>query len=216
MAIFAVFAGGINVYDRVRGYSDAKKDILLSLEGLERDLRNTCNISELEFRGENTRVTFPALIKAGFAGTEEAFAPGSVSYYVDDHYLVSEEKDYSAATQEESGKGIVTQIVPADSVKFSYYYYEPKTETYIWADTWVKEADEDKKGTDASKLGTAAEEITRRKEVKVYTPIGVKIEIGYEDNGRTDILTRTVYFPLAVSLRIAEAVAKKEKKAKST
>lgn len=215
MAVFAVFSAGVNVYERVSGYSDIRRDVLLSLEKIEKDLRNACNVSSLEFRGEASKMTFPALVSAGLAEDKKEFSPGSVSYYVDDdHSLVSEARDYPGSTAKEPREGVVTQLVRATSVGFSYYYYDPKLEAYAWGDTWVKEADEDKKGTDAAKLGTAAGELTKKKKIKVNTPLGVKIKIEYEDRGRPFVLTRTVFFPLAVSLRIAETVNNKEEKAR--
>jgi len=198
MAIISVFAAGLNVYSRLCGYSDIRADILLSLGKAEKCLRSACNISKIEFKGEPDRITFPAP-----AGS----APGSVLYYVDGGYLVSEEKDYSGATAAESGKGRLTKLAAADSVKFIYYDYDPKTKAYAWSEAWAKEP-EDKLGTAASELDTAAA-MKKKKKMRVNTPLGVRIEIRYRDRGESLALNRTVFFPLAVALHLAEKESEK-------
>ena len=203
LAILSVFAGGINVYGRLRSYSNVRKDILLSLERVEKDLRSACNISEIKFNGESSRITFPALVNANPSSGIREPSPGSISYYVDayEHYLVSEAMDYSAATAKEPGKGAVTQLVSADKVKFSYYYYDPESEAYMWGDKWTNISPEEKTGVAASS------------KIKANTPLGVKIEMQYADRGKSFTLYRTVFFPLAVSLRLAAVESEKAEKA---
>lgn len=215
VAIAATFAGGLNVYNRVLNYNDIRPDVLLALERIESDLKNACNISEIEFKGEGAKVTFPALVNATL-NAKLATMPGSVSYYVDDltHYLVREEKDYSAAASKiETGKGLVTNLAPADKVKFQYYYYDSKAAVYRWSDTWVRE-EEEALAIDASRLG-AAKDKPLTKKLHVNSPLGIKIEIQCDSRSGPFTLTRTVFFPLAVSLRLAESAAEKEAKAKA-
>lgn len=200
IAILAVFSGGINVFTKLRSYSDVRKDMLFSLEKVEKDLRSASNISEIEFKGEAARITFPALVS-------------SISYYLDNgtHSLVREEKDYSAAISMEPQDGVKTPLIYLSDIKFHYYYYDPKAERYLWNDSWAREKDET--GTAASKLGTADD---KEKKLKANTPLGVKIELQYDEKGKSFTIERTVFFPLAVSLRIAEAVSRKEDKSKGS
>jgi len=196
MAIMAVFAAGIKVYERLRDYSDARVDILLSLEMAEKDLRSALNMPEIKFKGEANRVTFPGRAAGGY--------PGSVSYYVDDGRLVKEEKDYSAATSlEDSGKGAITAFAAADGIKFSYYDYDPEAKTYLWKDEWASEGEAGKLGVAASQLGVVKSD-KKDKEIKINTPLGIKMEIRYNNRGESSVLKRTVFFPSAVSLRLAE------------
>lgn len=202
IAIVSVFAAGLNVYNRVRNYSDVRTDILFSLEKIEHDLKNVCNISQIEFTGEPNKVTFPCL------------PLGSISYYIDNssHYLVSEKRDFSAATAMEPPKGVVTKLVYAGSVNFSYYYYDPKGGAYYWKESWVKEKDEDIIGTDASKLGALKTAAEKKKNLRVNTPLGVRVQIQYDDRGESLVLERTVFFPLAVSLHFAQIASEKKEK----
>ncbi|MDO8525063.1 MAG: hypothetical protein Q7S07_01060 [Candidatus Omnitrophota bacterium] len=197
IAVIAVFAAGIKVYERMRDYSDARADIMLSLEQVDRDLRNTLNISEIKFNGESGKVTFPAPVDG---------SPGSVSYYVDDETdtLVKEEKDYYASTSsEESGEGRITPLAAADGIKFSYCDYDSDARAYLWKDTWESEDEADKFGIAASKLG-AGKNNNKNKEIKVNTPLGIRMEIQYHDRGESAVLYRTAFFPLAVSSRLAD------------
>ncbi len=203
IAVIAVFAAGIKVYERMSNYSDARADIMLSLEQVDKSLRNTLNIPEIKFDGESGKVTFPAPVGG---------SPGSVSYYIDDdtYHLVKEEKDYSASTSsEDSGKGVITALAAADEVKFSYYDYDPDSKTYSWKDTWVSEDETDKFGTAASKLGVVKND-KKKKELKVNTPLGIRLEIQYNNRGESAVLKRTVFFPLAVSSRLAEKESEKK------
>jgi len=213
IAIVSVFAGGLNVYDRVRKYSDIRTDILFALEKMEKGLKNACNFSEIDFNGEAARITFPAVNTR--PGAKDGLPPGSVSYYIDHsaNYLVSEERDYSAATAQEPPKGVVAKLASATGVEFSYYSYDPAIKAYGWNDTFIKKKDENKEGADASKLGTR-EEILKKKKLSVNTPLGVSIRIRYEDRGESHVLSRTVFFPLAVSLHFAQVVSEKKEKEK--
>ena len=211
LAILSVFAAGINVYSRLRNYSDIRSDILLSMEKIEKGMRSISSLSKIEFRGEPDSVTFPAVVNFSY-DKKLNISPGSISYYVDNstHYLVSEEKDYSAAmaakADTETGKGFITNIAYVDNVKFSYYSYDPKTQTYSWLDTWVSEADQDKLGVAASKLGTVVNKPVEAKEIKVNTPLGIRLEIRYDNHGESFVLKRMIFFPLAVSLHMSESV----------
>ncbi len=201
-AIMAVFASGVRVFERLRDYSDARADILLSLEQVERDSKNILNIPQIKFKGEPSRVIFPAL-----AGG----LPGSVSYYVEDGRLVKEEKDYSAATAlDDSGKGAVTVLAAADEVTFSYYDYDPLTKSYSWKDTWESEDESDLLGASASRLGSA-KKTTANKEISINTPLGIRIEVRYNNRGESAVLKRTVFYPSASSLRMAESESEKRK-----
>ncbi len=195
-AILSVFAAGLKVYERVRNYSDIRTDILFSLEKMEKDLRSAPNASQVDFKAEPERVTFPAVVHT-HSGDKDGISLGSVSYYIDEssHYLVSDEKDYSAATSEESGKGFITKLVPARSLKFTYYIYDSKAKAFYWLESWKENKDENK---------------TKKKPL-LHTPLGVKIEIGYDNNGKSVVLTRTVFFPLAVSLYYTELADEKKR-----
>jgi prepilin-type N-terminal cleavage/methylation domain-containing protein len=196
VAILSVFAAGLKVYERVRKYSDIRTDILFSLEKMEKDLRSLPNIPQIDFKAQPGLITFPAVVHAN-PDNQNEISLGSISYYVDDssHYLVKDEKDYSAATAEEPGEGIVTNLVYVNSLKFTYYFYDEKAKAFYWAESWKEDKEENK---------------TKRKPV-VHTPLGVKIEVSYDDNGESNTLTRTIYFPLAVSLYNAELASEKKR-----
>ncbi len=197
-AILSVLAGGVNVYNRVRNLSGTRTDILFALEKMESGLKNACNISQIEFIGESKKITFPSVVSIP-SGDNESLPLGSVSYYIDNssHDIVSNERDYSAATAMDPPKGFVTQSVYAADINFSYYYYDTEAKAYYWKDAWVREKDEDG---------------SKKKKLKPNTPLAVKIEVKYEENGRSSTLERTVFFPLAVSLHLAQIAGEKENK----
>ncbi|MDD5428361.1 MAG: hypothetical protein PHI58_03875 [Candidatus Omnitrophica bacterium] len=197
VAILSVFAAGVKVYERVRAYSDARTDMLFSLEEMERDLRSVRNISQIKFAGESGKVTFPAVVHTNFAG-KAGTSLGSISYYIDDssHYLVKEERDYSAATAMEPPEGFITEMVYAENIKFSYYCYDRDSKSFSWKEVWAEE-DDLAGGASPGKSSPPAGVAADKKNI-VHTPLGIKIEIGCESNGESLVLTRMVFFPLAV------------------
>jgi len=181
LAIFSVFAGGINIYRRVSEYKTAQQDLLISFEKMERDLRNALDYSKIDFVGDRNKVSFAAMVDAYDRDKGRHRTPGRVSYYIDTvkRALIREEESYAAAASEKAftGKGDARELMPAEEMSSRYLYYDKEAKKCDWKESWNLEKEE--------------------KEKDGKFPIGVEIGLTYKNDGKENKLTRTVFMPLA-------------------
>ena len=180
LAVISSFASGLKVYERVESRTRTRPDILLSLEKMERDLRNTIPSSEIDFTGEKESVSFAALTAEGNLGRILYYLKGARDL------LTREEQDYPRAVSKiKKGKGRVKELVSVKDIDFSYYYRDPDTEEYKWKDTWKVE---EEATTDDGRRTTDEEE--------GRVPLGVKIKLTYKEGAEYVTLTRAVLIPV--------------------
>jgi len=207
LAIVSTFSGGLNIYYRMRGYSTVKADVLLALEKMDKDIRNTFAFKDIDFVGSAKKMTFPALVRSYGDKDTPYMSVGSVSYFIDDgsgkSELAREEKDYHASSMKEAAaKGVITDIAAIEGLNFKYYSYDPINKTYDWQSSWDK-TEEKEELKEKKALKPAALLKDRREEI----PLGVKVEISYNDGGRTHMLNRAIFIDPAVSLNLAKVAA---------
>ena len=174
LAVFSVFSGGLKIYRRAQSYQGEKADILIFLEKMERELRNTFNYSALNFIGDPEKISFPGIVKRVDADGGEALAVSRITYYFDSSKsaLVKEETVFSNAnTASRSGPGIseAKEGFSASDVNFSYCYFKADGKDYSWKD--------------AADGGMA--------------PAAVKIEVVFKDGDKDVRLVRTVLIPIS-------------------
>ncbi|MFH0763893.1 MAG: prepilin-type N-terminal cleavage/methylation domain-containing protein [Candidatus Omnitrophota bacterium] len=188
MIILATFAGGLRVYNRLRAYSVKEYDILISLEKIERDMRNSLGFSGVDFRGDAKKISFAAIVESAGPGGEKAMTLGRISYYADglEGVLLKEEADYPRAVSEiNTGKHALKELAAADDIKFSYFCFNSQDNRCEWKDSWNTEEKSDEEKSDD-------EESPGKK-----FPLAVNVEVTLKD-GKNDIkLARTVFMPLA-------------------
>lgn len=188
-AIVSAFAGGLRVYKRVQNHAGIWEDVLLSLEKMERDLRNVMDFSQINFDGGKDKISFAGLIKTIDAEGKQSTSLGRIYYYFDDlnDTLVREEQGYSEAVSKKirKKKGIAKNLVSVEGIKFKYCYFDEDSMECAWKDTWELKEDEEEEAT----------ETTIEKEERI--PLGVKIEVEFKDEGRTVKADRTVFIPIS-------------------
>ena len=174
LAVFSTFAGGLNIYKRMQSYGGVQADVLLSLEKVERDLRNTVNFSGIGFVGDSKRISFPGLVKYQVSSIKYQESVGKISYYFDDDSgaLIKEKQDYSHAISEAGpDESDIEELAFVESINFGYYYFDSEAQEYGLKNVW--NADDG-------------------------IPDAVGIEIIFKD-GKTDVkLVRTVLIPISV------------------
>lgn len=213
LAIGSTFAGGLRIFNRMESYTADKADVLLFVERMERDLRNTFSFKGIDFVGESKRVTFPVILRTFSDKNRVEESPGLVSYYRDDtrteRVFLREEKTYPHAVKKESPEhGDITVLAPIEDISFQYFSYDPQTDTYGWADLWDKpKAREKQKGEGSAQKGVEALE-DRFADI----PLGVKIKVNYMDGDKILTLSRTVFIKTAVALNSAQRRVRSEQK----
>jgi len=189
VAVISTFAGGLKVYERAQVYGGAQADVLISLEKMERDLRNVLDFSRIDFNGSAKEISFGGLIRTVDSKGNQSVSLGRIFYYFDamKKELITEEQDYSdAVTAIKKGRGKIKSLAPIEDIKFSYYYSDRDTYAYGWKGSWEVEETKD-------------EEQKAKDEEEDRIPLGVKIEVAFKDGKRIAKLNRTVFIPIAVS-----------------
>ena len=174
LAVFSVFSAGLKIYQRAQSYEGRKANILIFLEKMERDLRNTFDCSAINFVGDPEKISFPGMVKKVDAAGVESLSVSRITYYFDasKEALLKEETAFSNTNAEKSyGPGITAagEGFSASGVNFSYCYFEADAKSYSWKDS----AD-----------GGMA-------------PAAVKIEALFKDGDKDVRLVRTVLIPVS-------------------
>jgi len=178
LTILTTFGSGFHVYERVQTFGGVQADVLLSLEEIEKNLKNLFPFSTIGFEGDAQSIAFPTIIETiETVDAEEVVTSsvGKIAYYLDDagddtKALMSGWKDYSQAVAKigaaESRKDTLALI---ENIGFSYFLFDEENQTYSWTNSW----------------DTQEENLPR----------GVKIEVTFQDGDRNVQLVRTVFIP---------------------
>ncbi|MBI5149198.1 MAG: type II secretion system protein [Candidatus Omnitrophica bacterium] len=179
LAVLSTFGAGLRTFDRVQAFGGPQADVLLFLDQIEHDLRNTLKTAGIKFTGTAQKVSFAALGSKLDEDDNELIYLGEKSYYFDSSQseVVSEQRDYAqAVSATEPGAGDVTteRVAQVTDLKFKYYFYketienEQKKYEYGWKDTWY---DEDN------------------------PPKGVSVELTFKNGEQEISWQRTVFIP---------------------
>jgi len=231
LAVGATFAGGLKIYNSIESRGGARTDVLLGLEKMERDLRSMLALSDITFNGGPKNITFAGIVNSSL---------GSVTYYLDEkkENLIRKEANYPQALAEgDTGEIAREKLIPVKDIAFTYFIYDAGLESYEWTDSWVPESALEKEvkteGEEETKdegrrinkdgegdirmdegRGTKDEGGGARDEDKI--PLGVKIELSYEDGGKDVTRARTVFMPVAVSRHMAMLAKQREEEAEES
>jgi len=223
LAVGATFAGGLKIYNSIESRGGARTDVLLGLEKMERDLRSMLALSDITFNGGPKNITFAGIVNSSL---------GSVTYYLDEkkENLIRKEANYPQALAEgDTGEIAREKLIPVKDIAFTYFIYDAGLESYEWTDSWVPESALEKEvkteGEEETKDegGLSAEAERESSSVKAEgtgdedkIPLGVKIELSYEDGGKDVTRARTVFMPVAVSRHMAMLAKQREEEAEES
>lgn len=178
LAILTTFGSGFRVYERLQSFGGVQADALLSLEEMEKNLRNIFPFSGIGFEGDAQGMAFPKVIDTlETVGDEEGVVSsvGRILYYLDEagdgtKALMSRQQDYPQAVAEPNTEGDQgNTLAVVEDMKLSYYFFDEEAGGYGWKDSWIAE--------DGA------------------LPAGVKVELTFRDGSRDVRLTRTVLIP---------------------
>lgn len=176
LAVLSAFATGFHAFERVQAFGGARAQVLLALEEMEKDLRNTFRLAQIPFEGGTQKAAFPAIVTDVDDEGNGVVSPGRKSYYFDsqEKVLMVQEEDYVQAHAESPAAAPVV-LAPIENLKFQYYFYiktikqdGKESIEYGWKDVW---------GQDDG------------------MPRGVKIELAFKDGEEERTFTRTVFIP---------------------
>lgn len=176
-ALYHSLVQGIKIWHRVSQFI-IEEDIALFLDRIEQDLQNSFVYSQIQFRGRENRLAFPAIIKTrqdpSLTSGQTVYVDqmGQVEYYFEmgDQKVYRREANYSQALNKKYALAKpLTQAVK--SLDFRYYLIDEFNE------------------------------LTLRRTVEEL-PAAIRIEINYTDTGGHDLqMVKTVNIPLKLKKR---------------
>ncbi len=177
LAILSTFGAGMQAFERVQSFGGFRADVLLFLEGFERDARNTFAFSPIKFQGNGQGMSFAAIgTKLDKDGNEfTVLEEKSYDFDSSQKALIGKEEDFAPTIPPaDEAKVRTQQITPIKSVVFQYYSYS-------------KVIEDGKEKITSGWQGTWADEKT--------IPRGIKIQLTFDDGGKEVSLARTVFVP---------------------
>jgi len=132
-AVVSTFAAGLKAYHRVQGYGRGQADILLSLEKMEKDLRNAFAFSAIGFEGDSHQVSFAGFVPVSAQGLPAGEYIGQITYVFDGSSgnLSRQQKAYLQNTPSD------TQLMASvKDLSLSYGSLNLVTQEYSWQDSW--------------------------------------------------------------------------------
>jgi len=131
IAVYSVFAGGINIWKRANQASGSGHDLRLDAEKLSVQLRNSFRISSIPFEGSEDSIAFAALIDNQVS---------RISYFVNDENMFCRRiQSYPEVFKKGESGEYDLLLSGVKELKFSYCYLDNATGDYKWKDEWVKE-----------------------------------------------------------------------------
>lgn len=177
VAVMAAASGGIQIFKRARDYREARVQMILALQRIERDITNAFQMDTLQFSGAADRVRIPAVIFRRTDADGPVREPGQAAYYVDarEGGLIRETRTYAQATASQAqplagARRILA--VDVERIQFRYYHYSSETLQYGWTSVWDREEGE--------------------------LPLAVEVALFPAAQRRSEPLTATVLIPAAV------------------
>lgn len=177
LAVLSTFGAGLRAFERVQSFGGFRADVLLFLEGFERDARNVFAFSPIKFQGDSQGMSFAA-VGTKFDEDGNAFTVIEERSYVFDSSqkaLVEKEEDFAPAVSSVTGGSVRTQqVAPIKTVTFQYYSYRKETEDGEekiesgWRETWTDEE---------------------------TVPRGIRVQLTFDEGGKEVSLARTVFIP---------------------
>ncbi len=174
LAVMAVLGSGLKTYERIQSYGNVQTEVLLALEVMEKNIRNTFYFSGINFIGTSQSIEFAGIVESVNEEGNVKEGVGKISYYFDKSLgnLVAENRGYALATSEEFVVADSSETLAfIESFKLTYYYLNPETEKYGWKDSW-----DDK---------------------EEMIPKGVKMEVGFKDGQENVEVERIILIPAA-------------------
>lgn len=138
LAIYATFASGIKVWQRINSYTVNQENLDVFFLKFAADLRNSRRFKDAGFLGEKNRLEFSALINSQRLDNKRT--PGKIIYAYDavSKAVKKEQLDFSHIYEGE--EGIVQNMLDdVGALKLQYLFYDKEKKEYLWQEEWKKD-----------------------------------------------------------------------------
>jgi len=133
LAIGSSFISGMKLWNRAKDADFPKYELFLSLESIARDFRQSLHVSGALFEGTSEEVSFPTLVGNSIVRVTYKFDPQEKALFRKEvgfkAFLLGKEKENTTEKQ----------VLPLESLSFSYLYKDMDKNSYSWVDIWEKD-----------------------------------------------------------------------------
>ncbi|MCK4994241.1 MAG: prepilin-type N-terminal cleavage/methylation domain-containing protein [Candidatus Omnitrophica bacterium] len=133
VSIAVSFLSGMKIWDRARNVDLRQSDLLLSLEIIAKELRQSVSTSFVSFEGTAQEVSFATLSGASIL---------KVSYNFDSARKVLLRQQMSLADiikEQNEGENSPRSVISAEDFSLSYFYFDQELKECLWTDTWEED-----------------------------------------------------------------------------
>ncbi len=173
MSLLAVFNNGTMLWEKITRKVVAE-DVDMFFEKISFDLRNTFLFESIAFQGKAEDINVPVVVSS----TEQSQGIGRTDYVFERGKKILEKRqfDFSGVYR---GRSVSrrTLVRHVDTLRFTYYYHDQKSDSYGWTSVWPDE------------------NVSFDENKKEMLPLAVRIEIGVKDNDVLRQFARTVSIP---------------------
>jgi hypothetical protein len=146
LTILAAFSAGLKAYHKAQNMSGPRTDVLIAFEKIERDLKNALIWEGIGFKGNDTNVSFPTLVRKMEKNEDDEEQPveteelvlGGISYVMDWSKKALIRKEAVYPFDWNSSGAAEEPLAEIETVKINYYYRDPETQHYNWTSSWTK------------------------------------------------------------------------------
>ncbi len=129
VGIGTCFISGMRLWERIRYGDSYVYDYALGSERLNKDLLYYLPLDQLEFNGKEEELTFVCY---------ESDQLWEITYEYNDMQkeLIRKKRSLRAAFDNETSY-MISKVLPAEKIGFSYFWYDDEKEEYNWEDSWL-------------------------------------------------------------------------------
>lgn len=174
LVVLSTLRGGLRLWERLKAGSNQQVEVILALEAMEKRIRNACPFASIGFNGNESHFSFPSLLTISGQTSATVVALYQVAYDYNSisnsltKKLVSIHPGFNARGSSRGEAPV--ELARLDELKFSYCYWNARTQVYEWKNSWL-----------------AQEGI----------PLGVKLTISMRNGKRQTSLEQTIWIPVA-------------------
>ena len=127
------FFSGIRLWDRARAVSGSYSEVLLTLEEIAMTLRQSVNVSAIQFEGDAQKVAFPSLEEDTIAKIIYEFRP-------EEGTLIRKEIPMEKVLAGKEEENIIErQLMKIETLQLKYLSFDKEQNRYQWQKTWNPE-----------------------------------------------------------------------------
>jgi hypothetical protein len=121
----------MSIWRRVKDASMLERMVLLKIEKLSRELRQTFNFQDIAFIGSKEQIEFPQIIDSDISRVTYKLGPDNRKLFRIQVTL----KDLLGEKEPVVHEGVV-YLSGIEKIDFSYFYFDLEKNSYSWKESW--------------------------------------------------------------------------------